>query len=163
MKKYPTISVILELLSTAYAPDSAKQMPEGKQYERAVRGHDLFTTALKKIILQQVIVNNEFLFQIIFTKHDKVLEDGIGEESVSVITADGDCLALHSKYFNTCNDLSSSYLNKLWILYIEMVDLLYTNLMAECSGNWNMYLHYVLRLMLPYFAGTGHNNYTRSL
>ena len=36
------------------------------------------------------------------------------------------------------------------------------NLMAECSGNWSMYLH-SLRLMLPYFAGTGHNNYTRSL
>ena len=92
------ISVILELPSTAYAPDSAKHMPEGKQYERAVRGHDLFTTALKKIILQQVIVNNEFLFQNIFTKHDKVLEDGLREESVSVTTTDGDCLALHSKY-----------------------------------------------------------------
>ena len=43
-----------------------------------------------------------------------------------------------------------------------MVDLLHMNLMTERSGNWSMYLH-SLRLMLPYFAGTGHNNYTRSL
>ena len=52
-------SDILELLSTTYAPNSAKKkVLEDKQYERAMRGHDLFTTALKKITLQQVIVNN---------------------------------------------------------------------------------------------------------
>ena len=124
-------SDILELLSSAYAPNSAKQMLEGKQYERAMRGHDLLTTALKEIILQQVTVNNESLFQNILTKYDKLLEDGIGEESVSVITTDGDCLALHLKYLNICNDLSFSHLNKLWILYIEMVDLLHMNLMVE--------------------------------
>ena len=90
-----------------------------------------------------------------------LLEYGIGEESFSVITTYRDCLALHSKYLNICNDNSSSHLNKLWILFIEMVDLLHMNLMAECSGNWSMYLH-SLRLMLPYFAGTDHNNYTRS-
>ena len=68
-------SDILELLSTAYPPNSAKQMLQGNK--RAMRGHDLLTTALKKIILQQVIVNNESLFQNIFTKYDMLLEDGI--------------------------------------------------------------------------------------
>ena len=156
-------SVIVELLSTAYAPNYAKQMLEGKQYERVLGGRDLLTTAIQKVILQQVIVNNESFFQNILTKYDKLLEDDIGEESVSMITADGDCLALHSKYLNICNDLSSPHFNKLWILYIKMVvDLLHMNLMAEHSGNWSMYLH-SLRFMLPHFAGTGHNNYTRSL
>ena len=74
-----TNSGILELLSTAYTPNSAKQMLEGKQYEKAIRGHDLLTTALKKIILQQVIVNNEYQFQNIITKYNKLLEDGIGK------------------------------------------------------------------------------------
>ena len=68
-------SDILELLSTAYPPNSAQQMLQGNK--RAMRGHDLLTTALKKIILQQVIVNNESLFQNIFTKYDMLLEDGI--------------------------------------------------------------------------------------
>ena len=36
-------SGILELLSTPYAPNSAKQILEGKRYERAMRGHDLKT------------------------------------------------------------------------------------------------------------------------
>ena len=43
-----------------------------------------------------------------------------------------------------------------------MVDLLHMNLMAECSGNWNLYI-YSLKCMLPYFAGTGHNNYARCI
>ena len=43
-----------------------------------------------------------------------------------------------------------------------MVDLIHMDLMADRSGNWSMYLH-SLRLMLPCFTGTGHNNYTRSL
>ena len=125
-------SDILELLSTAYPPNSAKQMLQGNK--RAMRGHDLLTTALKKIILQQVIVNNEFLFRNILTKYDKLFEDGIGEESASVITTDGDCLALQSKYLNICHDLTSSHLNKLWILYIEMVDLLHMNQNARVIG-----------------------------
>ena len=132
-------------------------------------GHDLLTTALKKIILKQVTVNNESFSQNTLTKYDKLLEDGIEEESVSVITTDGDCLALHSKYLNIYNDLSSSHFNKLWILYIEMVDLLHMNLMVERSGNSSIYLNF-LRLMLPthmthmtHFVGTGQNNYTRSL
>ena len=160
-------SDILELLSTAYPPNSAKQMLQGNK--RAMRGHDLLTTALKKIILKQVTVNNESLSQNTLTKYDKLLEDGIEEESVSVITTDGDCLALHSKYLNIYNDLSSSHFNKLWILYIEMVDLLHMNLMVERSGNSSIYLNF-LRLMLPthmthmtHFVGTGQNNYTRSL
>ena len=79
-----------------------------------------------------------------------------------MITTDEDCLALHSKYLNICNDLSSSHFKKLWILYLKIVDLLHMNLTAECSVNWSMYLHF-LRLMLPYFPRTGHNNYPRSL
>ena len=66
-------------------------MLKGKQYKRAMRGRDLLTTALKKIILQQIIVNNESLSQNVLTKYDKLLENGIGEESVSVITTEGDC------------------------------------------------------------------------
>ena len=117
-----------------------------------MRDHDLLTKALGNIIIQQVILI--ILFQNILPKYDKLLEDGIGEKSVAT---DSDCLALHSKYLNICNDLSFPALNKLWILYIKMDDLLYMNLIAERSGNWSIYLH-SLRLVLTYFAGTGHNN-----
>ena len=60
------------------------------------------------------------------------------------------------------NDLSASDTNKLWLVYLDMVDILHMNLTAERTGNWELYLH-SCRCMLPYFAATGHNNYTKSL
>ena len=58
--------------------------------------------------------------------------------------------------------LIRSDLNKFWLLYVNMVELLYNNLMAERCGLWDLY-KYSLRKMLPYLAGTGRNNYTRSV
>ena len=43
-----------------------------------------------------------------------------------------------------------------------MFDLLHINLMEKRSGSWSIYI-YSLQCMLFYFAGTGHNNYDRSL
>jgi hypothetical protein len=107
-------------------------------------------------------VNNESLFQNVAIKYDKHLKIGVDKGSIPMISTDEDCLAVQSEFLKFCEALSSSHLNKLWILYMEMVDLLHMNLMAERSGNWDMYLFY-LKCMLPYFAGTGHNNYTRSV
>ena len=86
----------------------------------------------------------------------------MGEETVSKIAIDEECLALQSEFSKVCEALSTSKLNERWILYMEMVDLLHMNLMAERSGDWDMYL-FSLKCMLPYFAGTGHNNYARSV
>ena len=145
-------SGILELFSTIYAENSAKKMLEGKQYERAMRAHNLLLTVLKKVILQQISVNNESLFQNVAIKYDECLKNGVDEESIPINT-DRDYLAIESEFSKLCEALSASHLNKLWILYMEMVDLLHVNLMAERSGNWDMYL-FSLKCMLPYFAGT---------
>ena len=143
-------SGILELFSTIYAENSAKKMLEGKQYERAMRAHDLLST-----------VNNESLFQNVAIKYDECLKNGVDEESIPINTG-RDYLAIESEFSKLCEALPASHVNKLWILYMEMVDLLHTDLMAERSGNWDMYL-FSLKCMLPYFSGTGHNNYTRSV
>ena len=58
--------------------------------------------------------------------------------------------------------LMRSDLNKFWLLYVNMVELLYNNLMAERCGLLDLY-KYSLRKMLPSLAGTGRNNYTRSV
>ena len=55
-----------------------------------------------------------------------------------------------------------SDLNKFWLQYVDIVELLYNNLMAERCGMWDMY-KYSLKKMLPYLAGTGRNKYTRSV
>ena len=52
--------------------------------------------------------------------------------------------------------------NRLFLEYLKIYDILLKNLHAKRLGNWSEYLS-SLKLMLPYFAGTGHRAYTRSV
>ena len=64
-------SGIKEVLSTVYVEKSVEKsvhkMLEGKQYERAMRAHDLLVTVLKQIMVKQIAENNNDLFQDIAT------------------------------------------------------------------------------------------------
>ena len=51
---------------------------------------------------------------------------------------------------------------KLWLQYLEMISILQTFIKAERTGNWQLHLKTIHR-MLPYLAATGHHNYTRAL
>ena len=58
--------------------------------------------------------------------------------------------------------LRKSDTNSIWLTYIDMVDILNDNLMAERSSNWDLYI-ISLKKMLPFLAGAGRSNYTKSL
>ncbi|KAG1672542.1 hypothetical protein GQR58_015942 [Nymphon striatum] len=50
---------------------------------------------------------------------------------------------------------------KLWMMYMEMIDILKMFIKAERTGNWKQHL-VAISLMLPYLAASGHNLYTKS-
>ena len=130
-----------------------------------MRARDLLATVLKQIVFEQVSANNsnnELIFHNLASSYAKYIDIGVDEETIMAINSDKNCAVAHSEFLKATEILSASTLNKLWILYIDMVDLLRMNLLAERTGNWDMYLH-SLKSMLPFFAGTGHNNYTRSI
>lgn len=56
----------------------------------------------------------------------------------------------------------SSRTSSLWLNFCDMVMLLKKFLKAERTGNWNLHLS-TLQEMLPIFAATGHNLYTKSV
>lgn len=51
---------------------------------------------------------------------------------------------------------------RLWLQYMEMVDILFKFIKAERTGNWDLHLKMVHK-MLPYLSAAGHHNYTKSL
>ena len=57
--------------------------------------------------------------------------------------------------------LSSSRTAKLWLQYMEMVDILCDFIKTERTGNWLLHLS-VFRSMLPFLASSGHQLYTKS-
>ena len=52
-------------------------------------------------------------------------------------------------------------MGKLWVQYMDMIDLLRRFLGALRMGYFLLYLG-TLQVMLPYFAASGHNNYAKS-
>ena len=57
--------------------------------------------------------------------------------------------------------LSTLRTGKLWLQYMDMVEILCRFIKAECTGNFSLHLS-VVQEMLPYFAASGHNSYTKS-
>ena len=49
---------------------------------------------------------------------------------------------------------------KLWIQYMNMIDIMKKFIRAERLGNWHLHLE-ATKQMLPYIAATGHNNYLK--
>ena len=57
--------------------------------------------------------------------------------------------------------LSTLRTGKLWLQYMDMVEILCRFIKAERTGNFSLHLS-VVQEMLPYFAASGHNSYTKS-
>ena len=60
------------------------------------------------------------------------------------------------------NSLLISKNSKLWLPYMDMLDVLRKFLKAERTGNWKLHLQ-AMHEMLPYLAASGHNLYTKSV
>ena len=63
---------------------------------------------------------------------------------------------------NKIKDLSESHRAKLWLQYLEMIDILHSFIKAERTGDWLPHLK-SCKEMLPYLAASGHNLYIKSL
>ena len=63
---------------------------------------------------------------------------------------------------NKIKDLSEPRTAKLWLQYLEMIDILHSFIKAERTGDWLLHLK-SCKEMLPYLAASGHNLYTKSL
>ena len=59
-------------------------------------------------------------------------------------------------------DLSESRTAKLWLQYLEMIDILHSFIKAERTEHWLLHLK-SCKEMLPYLAASGHHLYTKSL
>ena len=74
----------------------------------------------------------------------------------------GPCLKLERALTELKQQLAlKSRTSKLWILYLEQLKTVKMFIRAERTGDWNLHLVAVTR-MLDLFAATGHNNYTKS-
>ena len=68
---------------------------------------------------------------------------------------------INDKLVQVIDSLKVARTSRLWIQYMEMIDILRKSLKAERTGDWKLHLASVCE-MLPYVAAAGHNLYAKS-
>lgn len=93
-------------------------------------------------------------FQEALTLYTGILEDKIGIDDV---LHDENLTEINHLVRKEMERLSKYPTAKLWIQYLDMIDIMRRFIKAERTGNWHLHLHCVQE-MLPFFAATGHKS-----
>lgn len=146
--------------ATIYAEGSIPAMLLGKSYGRAIRAHLLTNLSLVKIVLD-TLDQDEGIFSETRNFLDEVLDyidrtevlNSVKEESFVQFST------LFEKKLLEFEQRGPTA--KLWVQYIRMTSLLKQFIEAERTGNWDLHVTTV-RKMLPFFHASEHFNYAKS-
>ncbi len=165
-----------------YASNAVVHMLSGKAISQAVRGHFIVDAALNTLVLAHALripvpgcpnAENEDTDEAMgvpeLHEHSTDLDEaGVlfedlmqGLVSVDQVCCSEAIIRIGNALEATKESLISSRTARLWMQYMDMVDVLRKFIRAERTGNWNLHLQAVSE-MLPYLAASGHNNYTKS-
>lgn len=84
------------------------------------------------------------------------------EVSAEVVASSQELDWIEAKLSETKSKLLTSRTSRLWLQYMEMLDILRRFIKGERTGNWNLHLH-CMKEMLPYLAASGHSLYAKSV
>lgn len=182
-------SGLQELLEVVYAGNTVPHMMTGKAVSRAVRGHMLVDAALNTILVADAYnvpvptkdTVHEPQVATADTETDNVEPQDIHSDTVttdittaselyaramsSSLSVEEVCSAKVLQRIQTELDNKKEMMTmptaKLWLQYLNMVDILRKFIKAERTGNWRLHLQCV-HDMLPYLAASGHRLYTKS-
>lgn len=144
-------SGLQELWKIIYAAASTDVMMKGHAYARALRAHLLTQEALCHVIFSETDFSSGEL--------DAVAQ--IFSEEEIKIPNDETIENLDKKFNEKLESLKSNGPTaQLWLQYIEMVTLIRDFIQAERTGNWNLHLVTIAK-MLPYFCASGHFHYAK--
>ena len=148
-----------ELYSTVYAKNSVQQMMNGKAYSRAIRALFLVEEALLTVFLKTSeafigVAKDDLKFVYSTIKcgnasSEEIMQSATVKSFVEILENQ---LQLSKEFGRT---------QKLWIQFIDMVELVRMFIKAERSGDFRLHL-YCVHQMLPIFHASGHLNYAKS-
>ena len=151
-------SGLSDALETIYGTNAVKHMMTGKAYSRAMRGHMLAQSAVMIQLLGKISSNHAQIDEIC-----KIFSQTMNREVPHEDVLDNATLAHLNSAFMTLKTAleEDSRTAKLWIQYIDQVDTIKLFTRAERTGDWNLHLVAVGK-MLNIFAASGHHNYAKS-
>lgn len=139
-----------------YAENSADKALTGHAYSRAIRGHFLLHLALTELIFSSMNLTDTEKAAL-----DVLLLD-IGTEQYARKLQDEDFKQIKQKFIKQIGFLKKrGPTSQLWMQYWEMISIVKDFIRAERSGDWDLHLSTVQR-MIPYFHASGHFLYAKS-
>ena len=154
-------SGLKELLEEVYAESTVPYFLSGKAYARALRAHLLVQSALVSHIIQFVVEEKSIDLSALEIIYNKAVNDGITDEVLIQFQSDDAFKQIRDGIDSYCEEKKkSSRTAKLWLQYIEYVDIIKQFFFAERTSNWSLHLQTVIE-MANLFAATGHINYAR--
>ena len=177
-------SGLKELLELIYAPNAVEHILTGKAIARAVRAHLLFDAVLNTLILSKALGVSIPDLEVEANAPD--MNDARAEEKAIPGTLAFELQEAHALYADLMarkksaeevssasaiskikhllqqqkKSLQDNRTSKLWLQYMDMVDILRKPIKAERTGHWVQHFE-SLSEMLPYMAA-GHSLYTKS-
>lgn len=139
-----------EVFMLIYAELSAEKALNGHAFARSIRGHLLLQSVISSLILDNCNL----------TEFDKLfLQDTLKQiqnSNFNLNFKSTKFLDIKTKFVNTCNNLRDrGPTAELWLQYFKMVTIVKQFYDAERSGNWQLHLSSMQR-MIPYFHASGH-------
>jgi len=101
-------------------------------------------------------------FQLVDSAANLMVKVSEGNISLDDALASDIISQLQTMKDNWRESMKSHRTARLWIMYMDMIQILRTFITASRSGNWKLYLQ-ALHQMLPFLAAPGHHNYVKSL
>ena len=178
-------SRLKELLELIYVPNAVEHILTGKAIARAVRAHLLVDAVLNTLILSKALGVSIPDLEVEANAPD--MNDARAEEKAIPGTPAFELQEAHALYADlmarkkSAEEVSSTSAiskikhllqqqkeslrdkrtAKLWLQYMDMVDILRKSIKAERTGHWAQHLE-SLSEMFPYMATSGHILYTKS-
>ena len=151
-----------ELLEVIFAGNTVAHILSGKAVARAIRGHLLLESVLHTLLLCNVFETKLSLssdnvpveLDAIADLYDYLVSS---KTTMHEVESSAELQALQVKLDMFTETLGSKYLTaKLWLEYMEMVNIMRAFIRSERTGDWSLHLR-TLQDMLPYLAASGHN------
>ena len=96
----------------------------------------------------------------VLTKFDRIFEELINSDKPpNFANIDNDLLMIRDKYFHLRSTLTDRT-SILWLMYLDMVDILLSFIKSERTGDWSLHLQST-RAMLPFLAASGRFLYVK--
>ena len=149
-----------ELWALLYAQNTVVHMFSGTAYARALRAHFLTYIAVYQQLWKYCYLGDEDKESRIRSSCDDLIS---GIKTLNDLKDHPDMKELIADLAEVKTQMKDKGRTaKLWLQYLEQVQMIMLYIRAERTGDWDLYV-YTLKCMLPYFHAAGHLNYAKSI